>query len=170
MTAYNDRERDSHPRRWFQRMAFGLLNLIGWSPRTDQIAFVPAAEHPPSPCTYPQPYHGTAREYADHVAAIFLAWLRCRYPDAVFASESIADLAAFDFAEATGIVIPRERSLLAAVKRSGMIQFRADCRLRNAAGRTARKGTLYAFGQVPGCIAIAALHDGGPPSFGSIEE
>ena len=146
-------------------MRFERLKVaMGWPPRSGRTVCLPAAE-PPPPCTYSQPYQGTAREYADHVAAEFLAWLRSRYPDAVFASESIADLAAFDFAEATGMVVPRERSILAAVKRSGRIQFRADCRLVNPAGQTARKGTLYRFGAVPGRISITALHDGGPMSF-----
>lgn len=129
-----------------------IKNGLGWegngSPNIGSPALVPQSN--------PFPRHA-ARQQADVVAGLYLIWLRQRYPAGIFTSQGLADIALWEFSDMAGVAIPRERSLLGALKRIGGMHHRQDVRLYSHDGRYVRKATVYGFTALPGRMCIDNL-------------
>ena len=101
------------------------------------------------------------REYAHHRADLFaeqfLRWLRERHPRAIWTSANICEAADCGFSVEAGLAPPADRTLLAALKRSGQISHRQDVRIVDNTGRVFGKRTIWSFGSVSAKIDGAEL-------------
>jgi hypothetical protein len=136
--------------------------VLRWVGLTTQVpiigtAYRKHAEHRP----------GCARTQADLFAREFAAWLRRRHPAATWLSEDLADVGRWTFSDETGLVAPPMRSLMSALKRSGLILHRQDVRLIDDDGRSWGKRTIWGFDALPGRITVGQLASPWTDSTGS---
>jgi hypothetical protein len=98
------------------------------------------------------PAHQNANTAANHLTQ----WLRRHHPAGLWSSDDLAYLGS-EIMERVGGRVPADRTLLAALKRSGEIKYRPNVRVYDSNKLFVQKMTLWSLTDIPGSVTTDGL-------------